>query len=214
MAAAASRPTGPAATPASAPNLNWFLTNCSRPRSFCTIRIRSTAWPPICAPMLPPVMVRNAGADHVPSFLLRTLSTPWPRWPPTTNPPLSSEGNTAMPAAFSMMLCGTALSPAAMISWSTSTASLMRLVSSEDCAERVAIERATTTKAFLIRDLDSGAPVRVLDMQNGIPSLPPLRESRVDRSAACSTFRLLPFSTRTPGLETPRVAAGPGRACA
>ena len=96
------------------------------------------AWPPICAPMLPPVMVRKAGADQSRVFLSRTLRMPWPRWPPTTKPPLSSEGNTAMPTAFSRIDRGTALSPAAMISSSTSIESVMRLASSADCADRVA----------------------------------------------------------------------------
>ena len=36
------------------------------PRPATPIAVRSSAWPPICAPKLPPVSDRNPGADHVP----------------------------------------------------------------------------------------------------------------------------------------------------
>ena len=158
--ALASRPTGPAVTARSAPILNWFFTSCSRPRWLLMTSTRSMACAPNCAPMLPPVMVRNAGDDQPPCFWLRTLSTPRPRWPPTTRPPLISDGNTAMPSAFSMIDRGTALSPAAMISSSTIEASAIRLASSEACAITTcdtARVRTTITIFFIVDVLLRGA---------------------------------------------------------
>jgi hypothetical protein len=72
------RPTGPAATDASAPILNSLFIRLSSPFVFITTSTRSSAWPPICAPKLPPVSDRNAGAVHVPFSRLRRLMIPLP----------------------------------------------------------------------------------------------------------------------------------------
>src|ERR1700674_4650593 len=47
VAAAASRPLGPAAAAASAPSLTWLVRMESAPRRFITSRTKSVAWPPI-----------------------------------------------------------------------------------------------------------------------------------------------------------------------
>src|SRR5688572_3953440 len=125
---------------------------------------RSIACAPNCAPMLPPVMVRNAGDDQPPVFLSRTLSTPRPRCPPTTMPPLISDGNTAMPSAFSMIERGTDLSAASMISSSTVDASVMRLASSEVWAVTIFVDavRASTANrnVFIIKSLSEMQAVK------------------------------------------------------
>ena len=80
----------------------------------------------------------TAGDDQPPFFLSRTLMMPRPCDAPTTSPPLSIEGNTAMPSAFSMLARGPALSHAAMISSRTVVASPVPLVYSygHSCAPR------------------------------------------------------------------------------
>src|SRR5688572_14493197 len=128
VAAWASRPTGPAATDASAPTLNWLRTRFSMPRRSMMTRRRSVACTPIWRPKLPPASVRKAGPDHVPPS--RTLSTPRPNVPPKPRPAFFTDGNTAIPSALLRMDFGIDLSPAPMISEKAEVASVRRLASS------------------------------------------------------------------------------------
>src|SRR5690606_33534024 len=67
VAALALRPTGPAATPASAPRVILPLTIDSRLRSLRNTSTTSDDCTPAWKPMLPPVSLTKLGLDQVPS---------------------------------------------------------------------------------------------------------------------------------------------------
>src|SRR5579871_942660 len=70
--AVAVRPTGPAATEASAPSVNLLESSLSAPRAFITSMIKSVSDPPIWNPILPPSMRTVPGADQPgPTLLLQ-----------------------------------------------------------------------------------------------------------------------------------------------
>lgn len=121
VAVAAWRPSGPAATPTSAPRVSLPLTMLSRLRSLRNTITTSADCTPACRPMLPPVRLMNAGADQVPSGVLTDIM-PWPRRPPITSPALTVSGITTIARASSRSLLGIALSGIAWISESTRTA--------------------------------------------------------------------------------------------
>src|SRR5215471_10253509 len=66
VAAAASRPFGPAAAAASAPSFTLLLRIPSAPRGFITRSTKSVACPPSCSPKLPPSRAIIDGAPHAP----------------------------------------------------------------------------------------------------------------------------------------------------
>src|SRR5262249_5599759 len=80
VAAAASRPFGPAAAAASAPSLTLLLRIPCAPRGFMTRRTKSVACPPNCSPKLPPSRAIIDGAPHGPLKLcpLRHVIIPRP----------------------------------------------------------------------------------------------------------------------------------------
>src|SRR5690606_31382461 len=98
VAVAAWRPSGPAATPTSAPRVSLPLTMLSRLRSLRNTITTSADCTPACRPMLPPVRRRNAGADQVPSGVFTDI-TPCPRRPPMTRPALTVSGTTTIARA-------------------------------------------------------------------------------------------------------------------
>src|SRR5690606_28325941 len=65
VATAALRPTGPAATPASAPRVSLPLTMFSRPRGLLKTSTMSADCTPAWKPKLPPVRVMKEGLDQV-----------------------------------------------------------------------------------------------------------------------------------------------------
>src|SRR6185436_9073133 len=83
VCAVAVRPTGPAATEPSAPNVNLLDSSLSAPRSFMTNMIRSVDDAPIWKPTLPPSMRTVPGADHPSPLLSRQDTYPFPYFPPT-----------------------------------------------------------------------------------------------------------------------------------
>src|ERR1700693_2639110 len=78
------------------------------------IMTRSTDSTPICAPQLPPLIVKNAGALH-PPFGNRQVATPRPCLPAMINPPLTRPGTTATHLAPLNTSSGIPLSGAARI---------------------------------------------------------------------------------------------------
>src|SRR5688572_27854741 len=106
VAAVALRPTGPAAAAISPRSVKRSCSSCSRPFLFMTSSTRSTDSAPICQPMLPPLMLMNAGADHWFAARSRLLITPLPCLPPMTKPPLIRFGMTTMASARSSRYCG------------------------------------------------------------------------------------------------------------
>ena len=121
VAAAALRPTGPAATPASAPRVNLPLTTSSRLRSLRNTSTTSADCTPAWKPTLPPVRVTNTGLDQAPSVPFTDIR-PWPRRPPSTRPALIVSGTTRIARASSSSLSGIACSGIFWISDSTRTA--------------------------------------------------------------------------------------------
>src|SRR5215510_13139755 len=115
--AAASRPTGPAAIEASAPNSTLLLTSFFNPLVFMNKSTSSVAEPPICRPTLPPLISRNAGADQ--PDRVRQLATPRPALPPTMKPALTTVGNTATHSALFRRSVGIPLSGVPIISPNT-----------------------------------------------------------------------------------------------
>ena len=92
VAAAASRPTGPAAAAASAPSVNLPRNRpCTLLRVLKTNTISVTCRP-ICQPTLPPVSVTKAGGRQKPRSS-RTMTIPRPCRTPSTNPPFTKVGN-------------------------------------------------------------------------------------------------------------------------
>jgi len=80
VAAAASRPTGPAATDASPPSFTLLDITERAPESFITNSTKSVACPPIWKPTLPASSANIAGALHEPenSRPLRQVISPRP----------------------------------------------------------------------------------------------------------------------------------------
>src|SRR5580692_8248167 len=79
--AEAARPTGPAATEASAPSVNWPLAMRSMLRLVVNTRMTSVDCTPHWKPKLPPVRLTNTGSLKWP-LGSRATSTPLPRRPP------------------------------------------------------------------------------------------------------------------------------------
>ena len=90
------RPTGPAATEASPPRLNWPLAIRSTLRWVLNTRMMSVDDTPAWKPTDPPVRVMKAGSDQSP-LPVRTASTPLPRCTPPKKLILNTLGMTAMP---------------------------------------------------------------------------------------------------------------------
>ena len=105
VAARASRPTGPAATDASAPSDTRFFSSLSTPRSFMTSMTRSMDCAPNCRPQLPLPSRMNIGALQAPSR--RQLINPLPYSPPTMNAAFLRPGTTMTQAALSHRSSGT-----------------------------------------------------------------------------------------------------------
>ena len=94
VAAELCRPTGPAATEASAPRVTLPPT---MPSMLCfEVKTSTTSvdCTPTWKPKLPPVRLMKIGLLHAP-VSLRTTSTPLPRRPPMPRPTLMTEGMTA-----------------------------------------------------------------------------------------------------------------------
>ena len=87
------RPTGPAATEASAPSVTLLRSSFCTPLSFITSSTRSTCSAPAWKPQLPFASCMNTGAPH--DSPLRQLITPFPYSPPTTNAAFLTSGATA-----------------------------------------------------------------------------------------------------------------------
>src|SRR5271166_5722808 len=119
---------GPAATEASAPNLNLLESNFSMPSLFMINITKSTASPPICTPQLPPTTLKGAGALH--PVAVRQVAKPLPYSAPNTNPPFLGDRTTPRQRAGSIRSCGIPLSGAAIISSRTSAEALTRFTSS------------------------------------------------------------------------------------
>src|SRR5215471_15048586 len=88
------RPTGPAATEASAPSLTLLDITDLAPASFITSRTKSVASPPIWSPKLPPSSANIAGALQGPRRLapVRQVITPRPYSAPTMKAAFFTEG--------------------------------------------------------------------------------------------------------------------------
>src|ERR1700752_5380643 len=112
--AAASRPTGPAATEASPPSSTLLFNNFFNPSVFINSRTTSVEEPPACRPTLPPFNSKKAGADHPEE--VRQLDTPLPAFAPTMKPPLITDGNTATHSALFRRSVGIPLSGVPIIS--------------------------------------------------------------------------------------------------
>src|SRR4030042_2049236 len=123
----ATRPTGPAATPASAPRVYFPFMMPSMLRGGLKTSTRSVDSAPICQPLLPLNREMNTGLLHVPS-VPRPPRTPRPYCPPTTNPTLMTPGTMAIPLASASRAGGIALSGISMIFDKTSVADSTRPV--------------------------------------------------------------------------------------
>ena len=126
MAAAAFRPTGPAAAAASTPIVSLPRNRLSVERRVLKTRIRSVDCMPACHPKLPPVIVRNVGACHR-LLASRMITTPRPCRIPTTKPPLTTLGMIATASALTSILRGICCAATVMKASSTDVDVAIRL---------------------------------------------------------------------------------------
>src|SRR4029077_12144815 len=142
--APAFRPTGPAATPASAPSSNLSFSSPSTLSSFMSSRKKSVDDAPICGPTLPPPARRYTGLHH-PTSLVCWLTTPRPPSPPTVNATLITRGNTAIALARETSSRGLALSGTGMMASNASAAFSDCSAASLICLSVESFARAETT---------------------------------------------------------------------
>lgn len=182
VAAAAVRPTGPAATLASPPRVSLPLTIESRPRAPRNTSTMSEDCTPAWKPTLPPVSLMKLGLDQVPSGFF-TDTRPWPRRPPNTRPTLSVSGTTTIARASSNSLSGIADSGICWMSPSTRTASRARWSSSGPATAAVA-DRPRLRARLRLRRRDCG---RDMDGSGGVVRA--IRGRRTPARAAGRTDR-------------------------
>src|SRR6202521_1609120 len=148
VSACVERPTGPAATVASPPSVNFVESNRSTPLSFMISMKTSISDPPIWNPTLPPSTRTAPGADQPTPPFLRQETKPLPYLAPMMKAPFLRSGTITMHSALFSRSWGMDFSGMSITSLSA-PAALCRRLGASDAAESRVAPRANAAKSFL-----------------------------------------------------------------